>query len=107
MPDLTIETYHHCRSALELSKEVAGSHGETYVVTLSRQNPGPCRSNWHCTCPAFRYRRGDCKHIRRVRADDHCGWAEFLDGGEPDRDANGNVTCPRCGGPAEAMGWAV
>lgn len=36
--------------------QVAGSKGAVYTVTNDR-------GSWTCTCPASKWKRGDCKHI--------------------------------------------
>jgi hypothetical protein len=35
----------------------------SYVVSLSDQN------EWGCSCPVWKFRRQECKHIRRVKLD--------------------------------------
>lgn len=106
MPDLTIENRFHCESAESFEVRVPGSNGRTHVVTLSRNNKGPCQVNWACTCEAFRFGLDkNCKHISAVKAK-HCGWMGFVDGGKVAY-RNGKPVCPRCGGPVGSMGWAV
>ena len=46
----------HVETVKNDSWEVAGSKGKTYTVTLQS-------GTWTCTCPAFEFRRGECKHI--------------------------------------------
>ncbi|MBA7647677.1 hypothetical protein ES703_55455 [subsurface metagenome] len=35
----------------------------SYVVSLSEKN------EWGCSCPVWKFRRQECKHIRRVKLD--------------------------------------
>ena len=38
---------------------VAGSRGAVYTVTNDR-------GSWTCTCPASKWQKGECKHIRQL-----------------------------------------
>ena len=40
--------------------QVAGSKGAVYTVTNDR-------GSWTCTCPASKWQRGDCKHIKQLK----------------------------------------
>lgn len=40
--------------------KVAGSNGAIYTVTNDRDS-------WTCTCPASKWQKGDCKHIKSLR----------------------------------------
>lgn len=64
------------------TKVMSSSGGQYYDVAL-------LSSGWHCSCPAFQYRGGQCKHIASVK-DDLCTW----EGPEDDLD---DGCCPKCG----------
>ena len=40
--------------------KVLGSTGKIYTVTQEG-------SAWSCTCPASKWQKGDCKHIKQIR----------------------------------------
>lgn len=42
--------------------EFTGSKGNKYVVSRNG-------SMFKCTCPAYKYRKGDCKHIKKICVD--------------------------------------
>lgn len=44
------------------SMKVKGSKGNVYKVTRDKND------KWTCTCPAFAWQKGDCKHIRGVKS---------------------------------------
>jgi len=63
MPDLTMEHIRTCADNTYWQKKVKGSRGADYTVTFQLiQGEG----FWSCTCPSFKYRQGDCKHITAV-----------------------------------------
>jgi hypothetical protein len=43
---------------------VAGSNGAIYTVTNDR-------GLWTCTCPAAKWQKGECKHIRQLSSKTH------------------------------------
>jgi len=43
------------------SKKVKGSNNNVYTVTHKPSG------EWTCTCPAYAWKKGDCKHITRVK----------------------------------------
>ena len=45
-----------------------------------------------CTCPAYRFRSGTCKHIAKVRNQYICTWDSATGTLQTERD-----TCPECG----------
>lgn len=71
-----------CDSLANFRTKVLSSKGKEYydVVHLS--------TGWNCTCPAFAFRGGQCKHIIQAK-DEVCEWK----GDDPNEDG----TCPRCG----------
>lgn len=83
--------------------------GKSYTVTISGPK-GP-----HCTCPAFYFSHGECKHLTRVWREG-CFWnPAWSDGGphttRPVWISSGNVLaderCPNCDGPLIAVRIAV
>ena len=55
-----VETKEVTTSTEILKVKVPSSNGKSsYTVSRDR--------TWSCTCPAFMYRRGDCKHITSVK----------------------------------------
>ena len=42
--------------------KVTGSQGNVYTVT---EEPGA----WSCTCPASKWQKGECKHIKQIKQD--------------------------------------
>jgi hypothetical protein len=42
--------------------KVAGSKGAEYVVTNEA-------GSWTCTCPAAKWQRGECKHIKQLKTE--------------------------------------
>jgi SWIM zinc finger len=41
--------------------KVPGSNGAIYIVTDDL-------GAWTCTCPASKWQKGDCKHVKKIRA---------------------------------------
>jgi hypothetical protein len=110
MPDLTEHTFYYCLSNEEFLTFVASSNGEkVYTVTFGpeHKNHEKVVNDWACTCEAYKYRDGYCKHIKKVQASrERCGWYQFADGGEPDTSSEG-PKCPKCGGPVATHRVAV
>ena len=89
-----IEYIRTCQQNIELSREVIGSKGDKYVVQY-------IGGEWYCTCPASQYRKGDCKHIKQVKAT-KCDWNwEAFMGCHAE--ANPDNTCPKCGGETNVI----
>ena len=106
---LTTEYFWHCESADAWSTQVKGSK-ETYSVVWgsAHKNWYPVKLDWSCTCKAYKYRPGYCKHINKVIASGaHCNWSEFIDRTEVGEDSTGNPCCPKCQGRVFSMGWGV
>ncbi len=107
------ESFAHCPTAEYWEKEVPSSNPDKppYTVRYSRHhhnNPDVSHA-YSCTCPSFHKWR-TCRHIREleeltVEQGGHCGWLQFIEGGEPvEKDAQ--KCCPECGaGPVEFMNW--
>lgn len=103
MPDLTIEIYYHCESAENFATEVDGK----YIVRFDElhHKNRDVQYDYSCTCKAYKFRPGYCKHIKQViGSNQHCNWNQFIDGGEVD---SSDPRCPRCGRPAIAIKYAV
>jgi len=90
-----------CSSWERFTKKVAGSKGVEYFVTHERQLNGDYEYGFSCTCPSFKFRKGECKHIKEVKGD-ACLWHQQFDGGEL-KDGK----CPRCGGGVKFVMCAV
>lgn len=103
MPDFTVEYYWRCDATFRV--EVAGSKGQTYIVTFGEVLGSDVGYDFQCTCPASKFRKGYCKHILSVK-DKYCGWQQMVDGGEP-VDENGEKLCPKCRGQSVYEGHAV
>ena len=87
-----IEPMSMCSSWETFEAKVMGSATEPYIVAHERlQDGSDYIYGFTCTCPAFKYREGDCKHIDAVR-ERACLWHQQMDGGE-----SSNGTCPKCG----------
>ena len=112
MPDLTTEYYWHCTTAESWSKEVLGSTGTPYTVRWSNwghKNQHSHQYDYSCTCASYKYGKGDCKHIKAIKASgEHCKWMQFMDGGKAIQDPNtGEHHCPECNALVSSMGWGV
>lgn len=103
MPDFTIEVYYHCESAEDFTTEVDGK----YTVRWNRMSHKnrDIGYDYSCTCPAYKFRPGYCKHIKQVIASGkHCNWNQFIEGGKIDPK---DPKCPRCGKSAFPARYAV
>ena len=102
MHELTPAVAMVCKSNVDWECTIEGSKGATYTVRYgqSYDRHSLYVYDYSCSCPAFLYHRnGSCKHIETAKAK-RCGWNEGFDPGiAPDRDTNGNLVCPKCGGP--------
>ena len=78
-----------CSSFEQFEVKVKGSKGSTYAVTHGRVADGS--RDFSCTCAAFKFRHGYCKHINDVR-NQACLWHQQFHGGKA---IDGN--CPNCG----------
>lgn len=107
MPDLTIENKWTCATNLHWSLKVPGSKNTTHTVSWSREhkNTAHYQYDYSCTCHAYKFKPGYCKHIESVKGQ-HCGWDQFIRGGEP-KEVNGVKVCPCCAGPLEIMRHGV
>ena len=104
MPDLSTEYRWVCPSNFHFHRQVEGKTG-TYEVTFGPTPDGDYTHGWSCTCPAFQFRGGECKHIQGVK-DERCAWNEdALSGSGEPRPEDGK--CPRCREPLEVVWIAV
>lgn len=100
--------FYHCITAEDWSMLVTSSDGKkTHTVSFGKnhKHENHVECDYSCTCEAYKYRKGYCKHIEAVKHL-HCGWMQFIDGGEP-VDKIGEKVCPRCGSYVSARMWAV
>jgi hypothetical protein len=108
-PELDRISVYGCSSVFYWELEVQGSSGK-YIVRWSKEHKASDRFKlgYSCSCPAYKYQAGECKHIKRVRRENRrCGWSQEIDGGEPDRLENGKLQCPGCGDSVIAYEIAV
>lgn len=79
--------------------KVEGSKGDIYMVTgLFSERHQP-----ECTCPAFMYHGGRCKHIKKLEAE-ACTWHQQWNNYPPQKEEG---VCPNCGGPSVQIMCAV
>jgi len=105
MPDLIPVSYWHCKEFEEFEVNVPSSKTGVYIVSFGPVPFGPVQRDWQCECKGFQFRK-TCKHIpiaKRMR----CGWSQYVDGGDVERDEKDSPRCPDCGGEVGAMDWAV
>ena len=97
MPDLTIEHVCTCPSNLHWHTKI-----KDYDVTYGDLHvPGDYQMGWTCTCPHFKFRKQECKHIAEAKLL-RCGWGEdAFCGGRPEPTKDGK--CPDCGEPVEVI----
>lgn len=103
-PDLSPMTVYGCESVFDWELEVLGSKGNRYLIKWSTEHKESekFQYGYSCSCPAYKYQAGECKHIKRIRRENRrCGWNQEVDGGEPDR-VEDRLFCPGCGGPVIA-----
>lgn len=103
MPDLTIEYYWLCESALGAGPWHIGTHKVEYGWQPQGRQYGP-QYDYSCDCKGFQFRK-QCKHIEEAKKI-HCKWHQYMDGGEPLKRGK-TRKCPRCKGPVTAERWAV
>jgi len=125
MPDLDVIAMRVCQSSDHWRAEVQGSGSEVYRVTFgpTYDNRSSYTHGWSCSCPAFRHRHFECKHIRLVKKY-RCGWHEQFGGKGPaaeplpagvriltppsyDPKEDTLEPCPCCGGATFAVRCAV
>jgi len=100
MPDLMIEHIRTCAKNLFFTIKIAGSNGKEYEVTYGEMF-GLYHYDWSCTCPAFKFNQGDCKHIKSAK-ELKCNWgSEAFMGSHTE--ANPDGTCPECGGETKVI----
>ena len=104
MRDFIIEYFHVCPSVHSFHKHVTGKTGE-YDVTYGPTLTGDYTHGWSCTCPQFRFRKGECKHIKAVKGE-RCAWnEEAFCGSGAAKPLSGK--CPNCGAELEVIKVAV
>ena len=92
LKDLSLEPMAMCSSWEHFEIKVKGSKGAEYIVTHGKQSKdADYIYGFSCTCPAFKYQKGYCKHIKAVEKKT-CLWHQQFDGG-----VAVNGTCPQCG----------
>lgn len=67
----------------------------TVRYSISNHKHPELGPGYSCTCEAYKYREGNCWHIKLV-LQSYCGWNQRLDGGEPI-----DGCCPWCGEEVE------
>ena len=101
---LSIESFSICPSVHHFHKSVQGSTGK-YEVVYGPTPEGDYTHGWTCSCPSFRFRGGECKHIKATKSE-RCAWnQESLCGSGAPRPADGK--CPECGSELEVIRVAV
>ncbi len=99
MPDLTIEHSSICETNVSWRYEVPGGK---YLVTREHTPWGETLYGFTCTCPAFKFKHKECKHI--IAADKFCcQWNSECETGPAPED---NL-CPTCKGPLKTIRVAV
>jgi len=88
-----------CSSWDTFERKVKGT--KEYLVTHGKADTGDYEYEFRCTCPAFQFRKGECKHIKSVK-DKACLWHQQFDGGET-KDGK----CPKCNGATIGIMCAV
>ena len=102
MPELDIQPMPYCSSWENFRIEVKGSQDEPYIVAHEHlRGTGDSLYGFTCTCPAFKYREGECKHIEAVKGE-ACLWH-----GQHDEVQAEKRECPRCGGGVKFVMCAV
>jgi len=91
-----------CSSWERFTKKVEGSKGVEHTVTHERQLNGDYEYGFSCTCPSFKFRKGECKHIKEIKGD-VCLWHQQFDGDHSDAEGK----CPKCGEAAIGIICAV
>lgn len=86
--------YECCTSFYSWQIPVRGSEGRLYQLTYGMKgHKFDSGRDYGCTCPAYKYRTGYCKHIIDKQRF-HCNWHEPI--ASPDSMMG---TCPQCGRP--------
>ncbi len=103
MTDFNIQNSRWCSTNEHYSEVVPGSKGAEYTVTYGRTPQGPYQYGWSCTCPAFKFKSGDCKHIKAVEGN-RCAHGHDACMGSPTPMGD---TCPECGSETSVISVAV
>ena len=103
MAELDIVSTWTCKTNIDWHCVVQSNSGKKYLVCFERQGPNAdVQYDYTCTCPAFKYNKGYCKHIK-LAMPERCGWNGEL---EPTAEAlvkDGEHVCPDCEGPIAAV----
>ena len=99
MPDFNIEYARWCSSNEYWEKDIDGK----YTVRFEATPGGQYQRDYTCTCPAFKYRPGYCKHIDAVMSE-HCQYGWEASAGSP---IEMGKECPSCGGETSVVRYAV
>ena len=101
-----------CLSNEQFAIEVSSDTREDVSYEVSIRNTYYKRKDkvlraWRCSCPGWMAHHVtkpgyECKHIRRVKARNYCGWKQSIHGGKPvirkdEGNENTDYLCPACG----------
>ena len=103
MSDFITHAYRWCSTNEHYEEVVPGSKGASYTVRYGTTPQGPYQYGWSCTCPAFKFKGGDCKHIKAVESN-RCAHGHDACMGSP---SPMGETCPECDGPTSVIQVAV
>jgi hypothetical protein len=108
MPDLDTTIVRICSSNDNWEIEVKGSGGKTYRVRYDKYSHkfDKGEPEWSCSCPAYKFKKGHCKHIVQAQKE-WCGWGAPWDEGGFDPVTDDEKKCPKCGEDVEFVRWAV
>jgi len=104
MPEFITEYFWSCESNRTWQIECG-----SYIVRYdSLHKFKEYQYDYSCTCPAYKYQKGYCKHILAVK-EKRCGWDQFTSGGDPCLVVFGDNKwcCPKCCGPIFSIGHGV
>lgn len=98
---LSIETYKWCSTNEFYQELVNGSNGNVYTVIYG-ETPSDSlyKYDWSCTCPQYKFRGGECKHIKNAK-ENRCAYGSGAASGSPEK-IEGD-TCPSCGGEVSVI----
>jgi hypothetical protein len=103
MTDFNLQTSRWCSTNEHYVEVVPGSKGAKYTVRYGTTPQGPYQYGWSCTCPAFKFKGGDCKHIKAVESN-RCAHGHDACMGSP---SPMGETCPECGSETSVIRVAV
>ena len=100
---LVAHNWRWCSTNEHYQEKVAGSKGAEYTVTYGPTPGGPYQYGWSCTCPSFKHRGGECKHIKAVKPNRCAHGAEAACGSPSPM----GETCPECGSETTVISVGV